>query len=317
LLLHQHLLASVHDPTDDQARWHEAAVALFANRQRQLEGAGLAHHAVDGEAVVAGYSRALAAILSKPELRVADLCEVHGLLGVPGGGAWRTCSVAVQGEMWGETVFPSPAAVPEAIAQLLHELLALLARPSVPLAAKAAWAAYHLVRVHPFADGNGRLSRLVLNWVLAWGGMPFTLVVGASLQQRAEYIYAMKGEGRHSDGSEEEASRGLSAVVEAGLRAAWAEVELLCGEAEDARRCAICLEVVPGDEEPVACCGKLFHRDCMHRWRATATTCPCCRALLAGAGGQTRGLPLAAHTPEGHGLDDVWHLGHGGTYSFI
>ena len=38
--------------------------------------------------------------------------------------------------------------------------------------------AYHVVRLHPFGDGNGRLSRLLMNWVLSRGGFPFAVNVG-------------------------------------------------------------------------------------------------------------------------------------------
>ncbi|KAL6064499.1 Fido domain-containing protein [Balamuthia mandrillaris] len=37
----------------------------------------------------------------------------------------------------------------------------------------AAWLMYELLAIHPFEDGNGRLSRLLLNWVLLSFGMPF------------------------------------------------------------------------------------------------------------------------------------------------
>lgn len=40
----------------------------------------------------------------------------------------------------------------------------------IPAVALAAWVHYQIVHIHPFADGNGRLGRLLMNGVLAKGG---------------------------------------------------------------------------------------------------------------------------------------------------
>ena len=44
--------------------------------------------------------------------------------------------------------------------------------------ALATWLAYEFVQIHPFLDGNGRISRLLSNMALLKGGYPFALPYG-------------------------------------------------------------------------------------------------------------------------------------------
>lgn len=53
----------------------------------------------------------------------------------------------------------------------------------------AAMAHCKLVSVHPFGDGNGRLSRLVLNYILHGGGYPMFAV---TMKDRCSYIRALE-----------------------------------------------------------------------------------------------------------------------------
>jgi len=47
---------------------------------------------------------------------------------------------------------------------------------------------YNLVNIHPFGDGNGRLSRLFMNYVLMYHHQPFVKIF---TEDRAEYIDAL------------------------------------------------------------------------------------------------------------------------------
>ncbi|QGM45088.1 Fic family protein [Methylocystis heyeri] len=64
-------------------------------------------------------------------------------------------------------VFPNPAKIP----QLMEEFGAwLTTAPVTPAAAFEAH--YRLTAIHPFADGNGRSARLLMNLILIRGGYP-------------------------------------------------------------------------------------------------------------------------------------------------
>lgn len=47
---------------------------------------------------------------------------------------------------------------------------------------------YNLVNIHPFSDGNGRLSRLLMNYVLMYHDQPYVKIF---TEDRAEYIDAL------------------------------------------------------------------------------------------------------------------------------
>lgn len=60
---------------------------------------------------------------------------------------------------------------------------------------RAAELHYNLVAVHPFADGNGRTARLMMNYALLRAGYPLVVV---PVERRAEYLSALEesNEGR-------------------------------------------------------------------------------------------------------------------------
>jgi Fic family protein len=85
-------------------------------------------------------------------------------------GRYRTRGIAVTG---GDPLVPAyvgPEA--EAVPALMGELVAWLNAGDLdaPLLVRAAMAHLHLVRVHPWRDGNGRMSRCLQTLVIARGG---------------------------------------------------------------------------------------------------------------------------------------------------
>lgn len=64
-------------------------------------------------------------------------------------------------------VFPNPAKIPALMAELGAWLSAAAASPSIAFEAH-----YRLTAIHPFADGNGRTARLLMNLVLLRAGYP-------------------------------------------------------------------------------------------------------------------------------------------------
>jgi len=86
----------------------------------------------------------------------------------------------------GRTTFPSPAEVPS----LMGDFAAWLARaPDTP---ETTFDAHRrLAGIHPFNDGNGGTTRLLMNLVLIRGGYP---PVAARPENRLEYIRSLQQE---------------------------------------------------------------------------------------------------------------------------
>jgi Fic family protein len=84
-------------------------------------------------------------------------------------GLWRRGPIGVTGAD-GSLEYRGPAG--DEVVKLMDEVLAWLARdePGVDVVVKAAMAHLNVISVHPFRDGNGRVSRIVQSLVLARGG---------------------------------------------------------------------------------------------------------------------------------------------------
>ena len=96
-------------------------------------------------------------------------------------GDWRNIDV---------TVRQVPVVVPPAIPAELNQWSASTkdargAHPIVHAAMHHAW----LERIHPFVDGNGRVGRLVLNFLLIQGGYPPAVILK---EQRQRYLDALE-----------------------------------------------------------------------------------------------------------------------------
>ena len=88
-------------------------------------------------------------------------------------------------------------------------------------AVKAAAISLGFVGIHPFADGNGRLGRILVNWVLHRCGVPFAISLCGTPQHRASYIAAIREADRTHD-----VSAFAKYISEVSL-SAWEELERL------------------------------------------------------------------------------------------
>ena len=126
-------------------------------------------------------------------ITLQDLLEVHkrvlGFVDPVEGGRLRNTQVFV-----GDFVPPSPEDVP---AQMDDFILWLNSDEALGLhpVEYAAIAHYKLVVIHPFYDGNGRTSRLLMNLILMQAGFP---PVTVHVEDRAKY-YESLDEGNHGD----------------------------------------------------------------------------------------------------------------------
>jgi Fic family protein len=82
-------------------------------------------------------------------------------------GKWRPGPIYVRNEELGENVYEGPPS--ESVNELVEELIAYLNNPGDDsnVKVRAAMAHLNLVMIHPFSDGNGRMSRCLQSLVLA------------------------------------------------------------------------------------------------------------------------------------------------------
>jgi Fic family protein len=99
-------------------------------------------------------------------------------------GKYRDCGVRIMGSDW---VPPPAAEVPQRITRLIQWYNNNQAR----LHPLELGALLHMkvVQIHPFTDGNGRISRLLMNWVLLRNGYPMFYIEN---RDKANYYRAIE-----------------------------------------------------------------------------------------------------------------------------
>jgi Fic family protein len=107
----------------------------------------------------------------------------HILTGIQDGdaGRYRNTRVRVVGS---SRIFPNPLKVPE----LMQQFVSSVDSHQHPVL-QASRVHFGLVHIHPFADGNGRTARLLMNLLLLRHGYPPALV---PLEVRARYYDALE-----------------------------------------------------------------------------------------------------------------------------
>jgi Fic/DOC family len=170
-----------------------------------------------------------------------------------------------------------------------------------------------ILDTHPYSDGNGRLSRLIVNWILYHQvRVPFVVSFFTTPLQRLEYSNAicrtrqnisLAPYGAVPDNIFLEAYECVGALfpmVElildrlnksvAEFNRIVAEKMLLCGEQLQTRAarmfreraaggtCQICFENEPNIA--TLCCGNAVHLNCIARWLINSSSCPQCRAVI-------------------------------------
>jgi Fic family protein len=94
-----------------------------------------------------------------------------------------------------DAVFPAPELIPAAMHQYIirvQEILAEVLEGRLDRFLAAAQISYEFVRIHPFPDFNGRLSRLLLMTVLNVCGVPFPVTLRGDSKNRKRYFRALK-----------------------------------------------------------------------------------------------------------------------------
>lgn len=99
-------------------------------------------------------------------------------------GVYRTTNVRILGSIH---IPPSPIKIPTLMTEFLNWYNANRYQLSIP--ELAAFVHYHFVCIHPFIDGNGRTSRLLMNLVLIQNGYPPAVILNVD---RKKYYKVLK-----------------------------------------------------------------------------------------------------------------------------
>lgn len=148
-----------------------------------------------------GYSRAFDRTLSLigdafrgegPEISEQMIFDLHlelwgpsidaGIVDAADMRGWRESPVFIRQSRY---VPPAPEKVGRYMGLLIERTIGLEAGPIT----RAVLTHWGFVHVHPFMDGNGRLARLLMNYVLAGSGLPWTTI---RADERAIYFRALE-----------------------------------------------------------------------------------------------------------------------------
>ncbi|XP_014259522.1 adenosine monophosphate-protein transferase FICD homolog isoform X2 [Cimex lectularius] len=120
-------------------------------------------------------------------LTIEDILELHkrvlGFADPTEGGAFRRTQVFV-----GDHVPPAPSSIPPLMSEFKEWLNSWKSMTLHPVR-YAALAHYKLVHIHPFHDGNGRTSRLLMNMILMNAGYPPVIILK---QDRLRYYQVLE-----------------------------------------------------------------------------------------------------------------------------
>lgn len=123
----------------------------------------------------------------KGKISEKELLEIHRLIlkGIDddNAGRYRAVPVRISGS---EVILPNPRTVPDLMEDFGKWLLKPDTKHPVEFAAEAH---YRLVTIHPYADGNGRTGRLLMNLVLLMQGFPPAII---RKRDRLAYLKALE-----------------------------------------------------------------------------------------------------------------------------
>ncbi|MXZ81056.1 MAG: MerR family transcriptional regulator [Gammaproteobacteria bacterium] len=139
-----------------------------------------------------------------------DILHIHDIIlkGVDdaNAGHYRSIPVRISGSA---VVLPNPRKVPDLMQDFTRWLSHDHGIHPVELAAEAH---YRLVTIHPFADGNGRTARLLMNMILLMAGYP-----AAIIRKRDRLAYIGSLEKAQLGGSQDDYLRIIAKAVDRSL----------------------------------------------------------------------------------------------------
>ena len=149
------------------------------------------------------YQWGMVQIKQHPQITVDFLCALSARVMARTGGEYNTLNgsfSSARGDLrllnvtagFGGKSYMNFAKVPVYLERFCHELnerrKALHARDVQAIYELSFWAHYQLVTIHPWADGNGRTTRLLMNLLqMEFGALPMKV----TKEEKAEYIQAL------------------------------------------------------------------------------------------------------------------------------
>ncbi len=111
-----------------------------------------------------------------------------------------------------DVFFPPPSVLQELIQEFCAGFPPIVPQPKYDVILKSATVSHRFVRIHPYSDGNGRVSRILMNLIL-WRHYP-PVYLKADSEGRHRYAYALR---RANDGNHEP----MAALIAASLIAVY------------------------------------------------------------------------------------------------
>ncbi len=153
----------------------------------------------------------------------SDILEIHHLIlrsiDDANAGRYRSVPVRISGSLM---ALPNHMKVARLMGEFIQAIRAKA--DSLHPVELAIFAHYELVTIHPFADGNGRTARLLMNLILMQNGYPPAII---SKRQRARYIKSL--EQAQLGGSRAEFDKLIARTVDRSL-----DIYLTAARGEDA-----------------------------------------------------------------------------------
>ena len=129
-------------------------------------------------------------LAQRPEITESDIKKLHTLCFQPSegemAGQYRTVNVVITGSQYNDRLSACEN-VPDDMQKLVTALQTQ--REELHPVEYAAWLHRSFIIIHPFADGNGRVARLLLNHALISHGFPPVII---SPMFKHEYIHALE-----------------------------------------------------------------------------------------------------------------------------
>ncbi len=164
-----------------------AETALVVEKGMTIQGKSLKEHLeATGHVEALDYIKHLVN-KKRQDLRESDILEIHKMIlqkiEENYAGRYRTQHARLTGS---ETILPNPVKVPDLMKAFTDWLTGNNSDHPAKIAADAH---FKLVSIHPFADGNGRTSRLLMNLLLMQEGYPPAII---RKEDRLEYVNALE-----------------------------------------------------------------------------------------------------------------------------